>query len=127
MPLLQRGCCIGNNLAIDDHNEVDDISCRCSHLMTLSAWRCHIINPGQFLTDGLPTSRREDRGAVSLKYRPPLTASSPLQRTSPEAGFQVGLYGDSVIAQQNILDVSNDPNEWSHSWAPQQKPINNNQ
>ena len=28
-----------------------------------------------------------------------------------------GVYGDNMIAQKISLDVSSDPNEWSHSWA----------
>ena len=87
MTLPPSGYGVYDKLTVDGHNEVDARSRGCSHLLALSA-RCYcIIIPGQFLTGGLPTARRGDRGAVSLQDRLPSTASSPLQRTSPEAGF----------------------------------------
>ena len=67
---------------------------------------------------GLPAERIRDRGAVSLQYRSTSTASSPLQRMSPESGFLGGVYGDNMIAQQNSSDVSSNPNELSHSRGP---------
>ena len=66
---------------------------------------------------GPPEATRSYRGMVSLQDQSPSTASSPLQRTSPEAGFQGGVYGDNMIAQQSSSYVSSDPSEWSHSWA----------
>ena len=36
----------------------------CSILLALSARRCHVINPGRFLTGGLPPERREGKGVV---------------------------------------------------------------
>ena len=74
-------------------------------------------DPGRILTGGTPTERRVDRGAVSLQDRSTLTASLPLQRVIPEAGFQWGVYGDNMIAQKSSSDISSNPNEWSHSWA----------
>ena len=32
-----------------------------------------------------------------------------------------GVYGDNMIVQQSISDVSSDPNEGSHSWARWEK------
>ena len=61
---------------------------------------------------------------VSLQDQSPLTASSPLQRTSPEAGFQGGVYGENMIDQKSILYVSSYPSGWSHSWA-MRKPKKN--
>ena len=87
-----------------------------SCLLAISAWRCHIINRVLFLTGGTPSERRGDRGEVLLQDWLPSTASSPLQRTSPEEGFQGGVYDENMIAQQSSLDVSRDLNEWSHSW-----------
>ena len=88
----------------------DARSCRCSLLLKLSAQRRHIINPGLFLTGGLPAEIKGDRGAVPLQDRLPSTALSLLQRTSPEAGFQGGVYGDNIIAKQSSSDVRSDPN-----------------
>ena len=81
-------------------------------------------DPGRFLTGEPSAVRRGDKGTVSLQDRSPLTASLPLQRTSTSAGFQRGVYGNNMIVQQGISDVSSDPNEWSHSWAIR-KPKNN--
>ena len=117
MPLLPSVCGMDNNLAVDGHNEVDARSRGCSHLLALSSWRCRIIDPGHFLTGGPPTARRGDRGVVSLQDWLSLTASSPLQRTSPEAGFRGGVYGDNMITQQSSSYVSSNSSEWSHSWA----------
>ena len=122
MPLSPSGCGVDGNLAVDSHNEVDARSCGCSHLLVLSAQRCHIINPGQFLTGGPPTAREGDRGAVSLQDQSPSTASSPLQRTSPEVGFRGGVYGDNIIAEKISSYVRSDPSEWSHSWAMRNPP-----
>ena len=88
-----------DNLAVDGHNKLDARHRGCSHLLELSARRCCIIYPGQFLTGGLPTVRRGDIGAVTLQYCLPSTAPSSLQITSPEAGFRGGVYGDNTIAQ----------------------------
>ena len=55
---------------------------------------------GKFLTGGPPAARRGDRGAVLLKDQSPLTASLPLQRDSPEAGFRGWVYGDNTIASE---------------------------
>ena len=74
-------------------------------------------DPGRILTVGPPAARRGDIGAVSLQDQLPSTASSPLQRTSPELGFQGGVYGDNMFDQQSSSDVSSDWNEWSRSWA----------
>ena len=81
-------------------------------------------DPRQFLTGGPPAARKGYIGVVSLQYGSLSTASSPLHRTSPEAGFLGGLYDNNMIALQNISDVSSDPNEWSHSWA-MRKPKKN--
>ena len=116
MPMSQSSCGVENKMAVDGHNKVDTKSQGCSHLLKLSARQCRIIDPGNFLTDGPPTTRRRDRGAVSLQYRSTLTASWPVQRTSAEAGFQGGVYGDNMIAQKSSSYVSSDPSEWSHSW-----------
>ena len=124
MPMLPSGCGVDNNLTVDGHNEVDTISRGCSRLLALLAQRHHIINPGQFLTGGTPAARRGNRGTMSLQYRSPLTASLPLQRTIPEAGFRGGVYGDNMFAQKISSDVSSDTNEWSHSWE-NSKPKNN--
>ena len=59
-----------------------------SRFLDLSAWRLRIIHPGHFLTGGTPAERRGGRGAVPNQDCFPSTASSLLQRTSPEAGFQ---------------------------------------
>ena len=81
-------------------------------------------DPGRILTGGLPAARRGGRGAVSLQDQSPSTVSSPLQRTSPEAGFRGGVYGDNMIAQQSSSYVSSNSSEWSHSWE-MRKPKNN--
>ena len=73
---------------------------------------------------GLPAARIGDREDVLLQDWSPSMASSPLQRTSPEAGFLEGVYGDNMISQQNSSDVSSDPNEWSHSWAMRKQKKN---
>ena len=39
MPLLPIGYGMNDNLTVDGHNEVDARSCRCSHLLELSARR----------------------------------------------------------------------------------------
>ena len=83
-------------------------------------------DPGLILTGGPPASRRENRGAVSLQDQSPSTALSPLQRTSTEAGFRGGVYGDNIIAQKRSSYVSRDPKEWSHSWS-MRKPKTNQQ
>ena len=44
-------------------------------------------DPGQILTGEPPEARRGDIVMVSLQDQSPLTASSPLQRTIPEAVF----------------------------------------
>ena len=38
----------------------------------------------------------------------------------------MGIYGDNIISQHSILDVSRNPSKWSHSWAmrKQKKTIN---
>ena len=69
------------------------------------------------MTGRPPAARRGDRGVVSLQDQLPLTASLPLQRTSPEAGFRGGVYGDNMIAQKSSSYISSDPSEWSYSWA----------
>ena len=74
-------------------------------------------DPGWVLTGGPTAARRGDIGAVLLKYQSSSTTSLPLQRTSPEAGFRGGLYGDNMIAQQSSSYVSSNLSEWSHSWA----------
>ena len=76
-----------DDLNADDHNEVDARSMEYSRLLALSARRCCIIDPGQFLMGGPPMARRGDGGAILLQYRLPLTASFPLHITGPEAGF----------------------------------------
>ena len=68
-------------------------------------------DPGRILTGGPPAARRWDRGVVSLQDWSPSTALLPLQRTSPEAGFRGGVYGDNIIAQQISSYVSSDLNE----------------
>ena len=129
MPLLPSGYVVDDNMTVNSHNEVDAKSRGFSHLLALSARLRHIIDPGQFLTGGPPAARRGDRGTVSLQYWSPSTALLPLQRTSPEAGFRGGVYGENIIAQQSSSDVSSNPIEWSHSWAmrKQKKLKNNNQ
>ena len=84
-------------------------------------------DPGRFFTGGPPSERRGGIGAVYLQDQSPSTASSPLQRTSPEAGFQGGVYGDNMIAQQSSSYVGSDLSEWSHSWEmrkPKKNPKN---
>ena len=76
------------------------------------------------MTGGPPAARRGDRGAVSLHDQSPSTASLLLHRTSPEAGFRGGVYGENMIAQKGCLYVSSDPSEWSYSWA-MRKPKKN--
>ena len=129
MPLLPSGCDVDVNLIIDVYNEVDSRSCGCSHLLALSARFRHIMILDKIFTGRLPVTRRGDRDVMSLQDQSPSTASSPLQRKSPEAGFRWGVYGDNMIGQQSSLDVSSNPNEWSHSWAirtpPPKKKINN--
>ena len=117
MPLSTSGCGIDNNLTDDGHNAVGAISHKCSHLLAISAQIHHIIDPGRFLTGGLPATRRGDRGAVPLHDHSPSTASSPLQTTSLESGYRGGVYGDNIISQKISLDASSNPNKWSHSWA----------
>ena len=87
-PLSPSGCGVDDDLTADGHNKVDARSRGRSRLLALSARRRRIIDPGRFLTGGPPATRRGDRGAVPLQDRSPSTASSPPQRTSPEAGFQ---------------------------------------
>ena len=53
-------------------------------------------DPGEILRGEPPAERRGDIGEVSLQDRSPSTASSPLQRKSPEAGFRFGVYGDNM-------------------------------
>ena len=78
------------------------------------------------MTGGPPAARRGDRGAVSLHDQSPSTASLLLHRTSPEAGFRGGVYGNHMIAQQSSSYVSSNPSDWSHSWAIKKpKKINN--
>ena len=82
-----------NMIAWQHHSNVnsdtkDTRSRRRSRLLTLSAQHRRIINPGQFLTSGPPAERRGDICAVPLQGLPLLTASLPLQRKIPEAGFQ---------------------------------------
>ena len=74
-------------------------------------------DPGQFLMGGPSAARRGDKGSVSLQDWLPSAASSPLQRTSPETGFQGWMYGNNIINQQSSSDESSDLNEWSHTWA----------
>ena len=69
-------------------------------------------DPVRILTGGPPAVIRGDRVVVSLQDQLPLTASLPLQRMIPGAGFRGGVYGDSMIAQQSSSYVSSDPNEW---------------
>ena len=117
MPLSSSCCGVDNNLTADGHNKVDTRSRGCSHLLALSAWRRRIIYSDQFLMGGPSAARRQDIGVVSLKHQSPSTASSPLQRTSPESGFRGGVYRENMMAQQSSSDVSSDLNEWSHSGA----------
>ena len=74
MPLSPIGCRVENKLSVDGPNEVDTRSCGCYHLCVLSARRCHIINPGRFLTGGTPVARRGGIGALLLQDRSPSTA-----------------------------------------------------
>ena len=90
MTVLPRGCGVESNLAANGHNKVDAISCGRSRLLGLSARRRCVIDPGQLLTGGPPAKIIGDRGAVPLQDRSPSTASSTLQRTIPESGFQGG-------------------------------------
>ena len=126
MPLSQIGCSVDNKLTVDGHHKMGTRARGCSHLLALLARRRRIIDPGQYFTGGLPEARRGDIGAVFLQNRSPSTVLSPLQRTSPEAGFRGGIYGDNIIAQQSSLDVGSNPNEWSHSWAMRKPKINKN-
>ena len=68
------------DLTADVHNEVDARSCMRSFLLEISAQCRCIINPGLFLTGGMPGAIRGDRDAVPLQYWSPSTASLPLQR-----------------------------------------------
>ena len=52
MPLSPSGCIVDKKLAVDGHNEVDARCRRCSHVLALSARRCHIIDSGLFLRVG---------------------------------------------------------------------------
>ena len=79
-----------DNLAVNGHTEVEARSHGCYHLLALLARRCCIIDPGRLLTGGPTTARRGDRGVMSLQDWSQLTASLPLNRTSPEAGFRGG-------------------------------------
>ena len=80
-------------------------------------------DPGRIFTGGPPSAKRGDRGAVSLQDRLPPMASSPLQRTSPEAGFRGRLYCNNVIAQLSSSHVSSNPNEW-HTHGQWENPKN---
>ena len=62
---------------------------------------------------------------IVVIYPPHVTAEDESWRSLPK-----GVYGDNMIAQQSISDVSSDTNEWSHSWAmskPQKTQNINNQ
>ena len=88
-------------------------------------------DPGRILTDGPPSARRVDRVAVSLQDQFLSMASSPLQRTSPEAGFRGGGHMATIsLLRKSTFYVRSDPSEWSHSWAMRKaknNPKNNNQ
>ena len=98
MPLPPIRLCVDKILTADVCNKVDSISRRCSCLLALSAQHHHSINPRRFLMGGTSAARRGYRGVVPLQDWLTLTAPSPLQRTSTEAGFQGGVYGNNMIA-----------------------------
>ena len=73
-------------------------------LLALSAWRRHIIDPGQFLTDAppveiiggrgvvAPAEKRGDIAVVPMQDHLPSTVSLLLARKIPEAGFRGGIW-----------------------------------
>ena len=81
-------------------------------------------DPERILTGGPPAAKRGDIGVVSLQDGSPSTASLPLKRTSPEAGFGGGVHGNNIIAQQSSSYVISDLSEWSHSWAMRKQKKN---
>ena len=112
-----------NYLTVNVHNKADARSRGNYCLLLISVQHCHIINVGFFLRGGPPAARRGDICMVPLQDWLLLTASLPLQKTSPQAGFQGGVYGDNMIAMKSSSDVSSDLNEWSHSWAMRKPKI----
>ena len=94
--------CLHTCYVISDPNNAK--SRRSFSLLAISAWRRCIIDPGHFLTDGLPVEiiggrgvvapaeKRGDRGVVPIQYRSPSTVSLLLARKIPEAGFRGGIW-----------------------------------
>ena len=109
-------------------NTNDARPCGHSSLLALSARRRHIIDPGHFFTGGLPAERRGGRGVVPPSERRwgyrcgantrsfTVDGAVATAENNSRSRIPMGVYGDNMIAHKSCLDVSSDPNEWSHSW-----------
>ena len=90
-----------------DTNDARNI--RSLNLLALSA-RCHRIN--QFLTGGMPAEikggrgvvppkvKKVNRGVVPMQYRLPLIKFLLLPSTSPEPGFQRGIWRQYDLSEK---------------------------